>query len=211
MALWSGGRRLWTLLGTTAERKGSFIGNLLPVITEIATHKRFSKCEGGIVKRRWGHFALMWGFVGAAVTSGFAVMYLYKAYPPFSWILSADAPSYPVPLIHWVKWLGNISAVALVIGGILLWINRRKPEEKLVGATTRFDRFFLWTVLTVIATGVLTEILRFVAVPPAVACLVYVAHLGIVLTLFLTLPYSKFAHFVYRTLALVHARMAGME
>jgi len=75
------------------------------------------------------------------------------------------------------------------------------------GITTPFDRFFLWTVLTVIATGVLTEILRFIAVPPILACSVYVIHLAIVLTLFLTVPYSKFAHILYRTLAMAHERL----
>ena len=32
-------------------------------------------------------------------------------------------------------------------------------------------------------------------------------HLAIVLTLFLTLPYSKFAHILYRTLAMAHERL----
>jgi quinone-modifying oxidoreductase subunit QmoC len=69
-----------------------------------------------------------------------------------------------------------------------------------------FDRFFLWTLLAVIATGVLCEIFRFVT-PPAAACSVYLLHLSVVLTLFVTFPYSKFAHLPYRTLALVHERM----
>ena len=38
------------------------------------------------------------------------------------------------------------------------------------------------------------------------ASLLYTFHLGVVLTLFLTFPYSKFAHMLYRTLALVHQR-----
>ena len=111
------------------------------------------------------------------------------------------------PITHWVKWLGNISAVALVVGGLLLWLNRRSTGDKLVGVTTAFDRFFLWVVLTVIVTGVLTEILRFIAVPPILGCAVYLIHLAIVLTLFLTLPYSKFAHILYRTLAMAHERL----
>ena len=65
------------------------------------------------------------------------------------------------------------------------------------------------TVLGVIGTGVLTEGLRFVAVPPVVACSVYILHLGAVLTLFITLPYSKFAHILYRTLAMTHERMTA--
>jgi quinone-modifying oxidoreductase subunit QmoC len=205
------GTKFWKQLGTGGERNGSFIGNLVPALVEISTHKRFGTCDRGVPKRRWGHFLLMWGFVGAAVTSGFAVVYLYKEYIPFSWIMPADAPTYPVPIDHWVKWLGNISAVALVVGGVLLFVNRLAREDKLVGVTTAFDRFFLWLVLGVIGTGVFTEVFRFIAVPPVVACFVYVLHLGVVLCLFLTLPYSKFAHIVYRTLAMVHQLMVQPE
>ena len=43
--------------------------------------------------------------------------------------------------------------------------------------------------------------------PPVVASVIYVVHLGTILTLFLTVPFSKFAHMVYRTLAMVHERM----
>jgi quinone-modifying oxidoreductase subunit QmoC len=147
----------------------------------------------------------MWGFVGAAVTSGLLIPYLYRD-SFFSWLPLPFSHDYPLPLDHPVKWLGNISAVILVIGGFLLWRHRQGSTDRRVGATTAFDRFFLWTVLAVIATGVLTEALRFLA-PPVVACSVYVAHLGIVLTLFLTFPYSKFAHLLYRTLAMVHQLM----
>ena len=205
-AMWFSGRRFWQLIGSGHERSGSFFGALGGAVADIATHRKFSLCDHGVPKRRWGHFLVMWGFVGAAVTSGILVVYLYKEYPPFSWI-PLDAATYPLPLDHWVKWLGNISAVALVIGGVLLFANRRAVGDKLVGQTTAFDRFFLMTVLGVIGTGVLTEGLRFVAVPPVLACSMYVLHLGAVLTLFITVPYSKFAHIVYRTLAMTHERM----
>jgi quinone-modifying oxidoreductase subunit QmoC len=192
-------------LGANQERKGSLIGALIPAFLDIALHKKFSSCERGVPKRRWGHFLVMWGFIGAAITSGFAVVYLYRETVFFSWLKLQY--SYPVPITHWVKWLGNISAVALVLGGLLLWFNRRAKGDKLVGTTTAFDRFFLWVVLAVIATGVFTELFRFIAVPVILACAVYLIHLAIVLTLFLTLPYSKFAHILYRTLAMAHERL----
>jgi quinone-modifying oxidoreductase subunit QmoC len=44
---------------------------------------------------------------------------------------------------------------------------------------------------------------------PTVAVALYVVHLGVVTTLFLTFPYSKFAHMLYRTLAMVHEQAAG--
>jgi quinone-modifying oxidoreductase subunit QmoC len=205
-AMWFSGRKFWQLMGSRQERSGSFLGALTGTVVDIATHKKFSSCDHGVPKRRWGHFLVMWGFVGAAVTSGILVVYLYKDTPFFSWIPVGDA-SYPLPLDHWVKWLGNISAVALVIGGILLFVNRLNTTDKLVGRTTPFDRFFLMTVLGVIGTGVLTEGFRFVAVPVEVAYATYILHLGAVLTLFITVPYSKFAHILYRTLAMTHERM----
>ena len=204
-ALWTSGRKYWRLLGTAQKRTGTFLGALVPAVFDIALHKKFASCDRGVVKRRWGHFFVMWGFIGAAITSGFAVLYLYKDTVFLSWMHLGF--SYPVPLTHWVKWLGNTSALLLVVGGLLLWFNRRATGDKLVGITTPFDRFFLWVILTVIGTGVLTEILRFIAVPPILACAVYVIHLAIVLTLFLTLPYSKFAHILYRTLAMAHERL----
>ena len=207
LTMFASGSRYWKTLGANQERKGSLIGALIPAFIDIALHKKFSSCERGVPKRRWGHFLVMWGFIGAAITSGFAVVYLYRETVFFSWLNLGY--SYPVPITHWVKWLGNISAVALVVGGLLLWLNRRTSDDKLVGVTTAFDRFFLWVVLTVIATGVLTEVARFVAVPPVLACAVYVFHLAIVLTLFLTLPYSKFAHILYRTLAMAHERLTA--
>jgi quinone-modifying oxidoreductase subunit QmoC len=198
IAIWSSGRRFWRMLGAGARREGSFLAHLIPVLLEIAAHRRFARCDRGVPKRRWGHFLLMWGFVGAALTSAVLVVYMY------------GLGRYPLPLDHWVKWLGNLSAVILVVGGTLLYANRAISGDRLAGATSGSDRFFLFTVLGVIATGVLTELLRFVAVPTAAAALAYILHLGIVLTLFLTFPYSKFAHLVYRTLAMVHERMAAL-
>jgi quinone-modifying oxidoreductase, subunit QmoC len=195
-AAWVGGRRFWTLLGAVGPpRKGSFVANLMPVLGEIATHNRFGSCEAAR-PRRWGHLALLWGFIGAAATSGLLVVALY-----------GFGAELPLPLDHPFKILGNISAVLLVAGGAVLLVNRLGDPAK-SGRSTAFDSFFLTVVLLVIATGVLVEVGRFVF-PAALACSLYVVHLGVVLTLFITFPYSKFAHMLYRTLAMVHERMTG--
>ena len=207
LALFTSGMKFWKLMGDKQARSGNFIGAIIGAFFDIALHNKFSSCDRGIVKRRWGHFLVMWGFVGAAVTSGFAVVYLYRDTVFFSWLNLEYA--YPVPITHWVKLLGNFSAILLVVGGSMLFINRLTTGDNLVGKTTAFDRFFLWVVLAVIGTGVFTEIFRFIAVDPMVGFAVYIVHLGVVLCLFLTLPYSKFAHIFYRTLAMAHERMTS--
>jgi quinone-modifying oxidoreductase subunit QmoC len=192
-ASWTSGRRFWTLLGDGAPRAGSFQRQLLPVLIEIATHKRFASCET-TRPRRLGHLLLLWGFVGAAVTSGLLVVALYGFHTEL-----------PLPQGHPFKILGNVSAALLVVGGALL-VTHRLTDGARFGTPTAFDIFFLAVVGGVIATGVLAEAVRLLF-PGAFACSLYVVHLGLVLSLFLTFPYSKFAHLMYRALALVHIRM----
>lgn len=76
----SSGKRFWDLMGTRANRKGSFISSTISALTEVANHKRFGSCDSA-KPRRWGHFLLLWGFVGAAITSAFLIVVLYV--PPF--------------------------------------------------------------------------------------------------------------------------------
>ncbi|RKZ13748.1 hypothetical protein DRQ53_12870, partial [bacterium] len=86
----------------------------------------------------------------------------------------------------------------------LLFTSRFGTHKSLIGSSA-FDIFFISVVGLVIASGCVAEIARFV-LPATAAAFIYTIHLGVVLTLFLTFPYSKFAHMLYRTLALVHQR-----
>jgi quinone-modifying oxidoreductase, subunit QmoC len=188
--------KAWKMWGTGAERKGSFVSELIGACIEIASHKRFNKC-GTAKSRARGHFLFMWGFIGAFITTGLVVIWYY-----------GFGTELPFALDHPWKILGNISAVLLVTGGAALLINRLKPDQS-AGVSTAFDNFFLFLILSVAATGVLTEVSREFVKNAELACWSYLIHLGFVLCLFLTLPYCKFAHFVYRTLAMTHERMVA--
>src|SRR4030067_935234 len=166
---------------------------LFSVVGEISKHRRFSECAAA-ASRRWGHFALLWGFVGAAVTSGFILLAIY--------VLQSEMP---LPLLHPFTVLGNLLPVLLLVGGVIVMYNRLVGGNR-TGSSTAFDNFFLSVVLLVILTGVLAEAGRFLF-PPAMNAWIYIVHLTVVLCLFATFPYSKFAHMVYRMLAMVHERM----
>jgi quinone-modifying oxidoreductase subunit QmoC len=195
-ALWSGGRRYWESLDGAEKRRGSLLTHLWPVLREILLHERFSKCTSA-APRKQGHLPLVLGFIGAAATSGLLIVAIY--------LLHATMP---LSLLHPFKLLGNLSAILLVAGVLLLILFRMKPNDEGGSGSTAFDLFFLTVVALVVFTGVVTEAGRFV-LPLGLSCGIYVVHLGVVLTLFLTCPYSKFAHFIYRTLAMLHERMVG--
>jgi quinone-modifying oxidoreductase, subunit QmoC len=202
LAVYASGKRFWMMLEVgTAQRSGSFISHLIPVVTEILTHRRFAKC-GTAKPRRLGHLALFWGFVGATATTTLVAIALYILGNPL-----------PLGLAHPFKLLGNFSALLLLYGCGALALNRMADAKK-AGTSTAFDTFFLGIIALVTVSGVLTEVLRLLHPADAgnlgglfyAGCWVYVIHMGAVVSLFLTLPYSKFAHILYRTLAMVHER-----
>ncbi len=73
---------------------------------------------------------------------------------------------------------------------------------------TYFDWAFISTLLIVVITGFVTEILHYVRLEPH-RHLAYFVHLVFVCALFLYLPYSKFAHIIYRTVAMIYAEYSG--
>jgi quinone-modifying oxidoreductase subunit QmoC len=111
----------------------------------------------------------------------------------------------PLPLLHPIKLLGNLSAI-LLAGGTAWLLTERVGHPEAVGRSRAFDNFFAALVVLVVASGIGAELGR-LALPVPLAVALYVLHLGTVLSLFLTFPFSKFAHALYRTLALAHERV----
>ena len=197
LSMFVSAKRYWTLMGQGVKRRGSFIENLVPTIVEILAHKRFDNCK--TTSRKTGHLVFFWGYVGAAITTALVVLAMY------GW----NAPL-PLPQTHPFKWIGNVSAVLLILGGAVL-VGARLKGGVAVGTATAFDIFFLSIAVLVGLTGAMTEVGRLLAeeslISVELASWIYVSHLSFILCLFATFPYSKLAHMVYRTLAMVHEKM----
>lgn len=194
-ALWgsvTGARRAWAAWGEDGRRRGSLVGGLAGVVGDVLSHRRFGRCEAAR-PRKSGHLFLLLGFLGALVTTTLLGV-----------AMDLFGVKTPLPQGHPIKLIGNASAVLLVIGLVLLVANRARSEG--AGRTAAFDSFFLTLVAAVILSGVGAELGR-MALPAAAAIAIYLVHLGTILTLFLTFPFSKFAHALYRTLALAHERL----
>jgi quinone-modifying oxidoreductase subunit QmoC len=194
----AGARRCWSAWGAGTTRNGTLLRGLAAVAADILWHRRFGRC-GAARPRRSGHLLLLWGFLGALATTTLLGV-----------LMDVFGVKTPLPQLHPVKILGNVSAVLLGAGVIWL-VAKRFTDEKTAGRSRAFDWFLLALVVLVVFSGIGAELVRHYALPVPLALAVYVLHLGTVLSLFLTFPFSKFAHALYRTLAMAHEQLTSQR
>ena len=167
---------------------GAILRGLVPAAVTIMTHDRFAKC-GQERTRYLGHLATFWGFLGLAGVStvvGFATMF--------------GVMETPLAQTNILKILGNLSGIVAIVGVVLLLVDRlRDPGKR--AASTYFDWFFIWTLAGVIGTGALIQFLRLAELAPWMYVW-YFVHLVLIFALFVSAPYTKFAHVAYRTVAM---------
>lgn len=200
----TGGMSKWGL-----AIKGSLIVTTISIIIEILLHRRFKKCD--ITKGRLiSHLFVFYAFVGLTITTAWAVMYLY-GYELFGIkdVLGLSWGESPYPLSDPLKWIGNASALALIIGILLVIANRFKNQGK-AGLGSYYDWLFILTVTVIVFTGLFSEIFRLVNIP-ALAYPTYFIHLVVVFFLIAYAPFSKMAHMLYRAAAMVFARQSERE
>jgi citrate/tricarballylate utilization protein len=139
--------------------------------------------------RRNFHHLTFYGFLLCFAATSVATIYHYV----FGW--KAPYPLFSLPVL-----LGTLGGVGLLVGPAgLLWLKRRRDPELVDPAQDGMDVAFIALLLLVSATGLA---LLFLRETRAMGVLLAV-HLGFVLALFLTLPYGKFMHALYRFAALV--------
>ncbi|MCP4706324.1 MAG: heterodisulfide reductase, partial [candidate division Zixibacteria bacterium] len=118
--------RFWKgLKSSGGETKLSFVGALIKVAIDILGHSAFNKCETN-KPRALGHKLLIYGFIGAMITTG--AVFLSIFIPHYLELLGLDLfkPLFILPLgiLNPFKILGVLSGIAILIGGSLLIFRR---------------------------------------------------------------------------------------
>jgi citrate/tricarballylate utilization protein len=138
--------------------------------------------------RRWFHHCTFYGFMLCFASTSVAA-----AYHAAGWPAPYDYTSLPVVL-------GTLGGVGLLVGPAGLLVHRRSRDAALGDPAQRgLDQSFIVLLFVISATGLSLLALR----ETAAMGLLLVVHLGCVLALFLSLPYGKFVHGIYRVAALV--------
>jgi len=142
--------------------------------------------------RRWMHHCTFYGFgLCFAATTVAAIYHLL-----FGWIAPYDYVSVPVVL-------GTLGGVGLLVGPTGLYLIDRGRDSDLSHAAERaLGGPFLALLFLTSLTGLVLLVLRGRPYMPALL----VAHLAVVIALFITLPYGKFVHGIYRAAALMKFR-----
>ena len=142
-------------------------------------------------RRRLFHHLTMYGFLlcFAATSVGTLYHYVFSREAPYPW--------YDLPVV-----LGSLGGLGLLIGPAGLVYARKSRDAALTSDShAGLDNAFTVLLFASSLTGFGLLLARSTQwLGPLLAL-----HLGVVLALFLTLPYSKFVHGIYRFLALVRA------
>ena len=145
--------------------------------------------------RRWFHHATYYGFLLCFASTSVAAVY----HLGFGWKAPYAYSSLPVLL-------GTAGGIGLLIGPAgLFWLRRTRDPATADPAQTGFDLSFIVLLLLSSVTGLLLLVFR----ARAVMAPLLIVHLGVVLALFVTLPYGKFVHGVYRSAALIKHALEG--
>jgi citrate/tricarballylate utilization protein len=139
--------------------------------------------------RRHAHHATFYGFLLCFAATSVATVYHYA----FGWVAPYGWTSLP-------KLLGTLGGIGLIAGPLgLAWLNRKRDPRQGDAAQKTLDLGFIALLLGISASGLLLALARGTPFVALLLCL----HLGAVMALFLTMPYSKFAHGFYRGAALL--------
>jgi citrate/tricarballylate utilization protein len=139
--------------------------------------------------RRWFHHLTFYGFMLCFAATCVATIYHYG----FGWKAPYALSSLPVLL-------GTAGGIGLLIGPAgLLWLKAIRNPALSGAKQNGMDVGFLALLLLSSVSGLLLLALR---QSSAMGVLLGI-HLGIIMALFVTLPYGKFVHAVYRFAALV--------
>jgi quinone-modifying oxidoreductase subunit QmoC len=186
--------KYWSAMAASAGGAGGgdIVNSITGTLIDIFSHKKFSAC--GVAKdRKVSHLLVFYSFIGLAITTSLGVFYVYG----LKWEM-------PYPQTNILKLIGNASAVGLLVGMTYMITNRMKNQAK-AGLGSYFDWLLIVIIFGTCVTGILAEVIR-LAKLPVPAYITYFAHLVFIFVLFAYAPFSKMAHMVYRTTAMVFAR-----
>ncbi|MBW1814043.1 MAG: quinone-interacting membrane-bound oxidoreductase complex subunit QmoC [Deltaproteobacteria bacterium] len=173
----------------------ALVGASIKTVLTILKHDKFDEC-GENKDRSLAHMFVLFGFIGLFIVTAifFFTLYVLQIHGPYS-------------QMNPVKWLANIAGVSLVVGSILMIKNRLSKKDEV---SSFKDWALIILAFSLGVTGMLSEITRLLGLAYT-SYWIYFIHLVCVFYLVAYLPFSKLAHLVYRTTAMIYAEYSNRK
>ncbi len=164
-----------------------FITEAWTLMWNFITQKLFLKCANNV--GRWlKHFLLV---------SGYMLM-LILVVGLLLWFQTDEI----YPIYHPQRWLGYYATAVLLFGTVEILIGRIRKREQIHKFSDFSDWMFPVLLFLTVITGILVHIFRYMGLPLATYYM-YAVHLIIaVAMLAVEVPFGKWAHMLYRPLAI---------
>jgi nitrate reductase gamma subunit len=151
-------------------------------------------------RRRWlVHALTVWGFLGLLT----ATLLDYGLS-----LIGVRQTGTPEPVWYPVRLLGTVAGIALVYGVSMLILNRLQRVTRAASQSSASD----WTLLALLwftgLSGFLVELGLYLPQAPAWGYWVFLFHVSVAMELILLAPFLKFAHALYRPVALFFHALA---
>ncbi len=176
-------------------------GTIAPTLREVLLQRRTQSCASEKEPTTWWtsrwfvHLAVFWGFLGLLL----ATILRFVAVPIHGGLVPPWEP---------VRLLGIVSGAALLYGTSLMILRRIRKADRYTSRSTFMDWAFVLLLFLGGLGGFLVDIAQYAGLPFwAYAFMLF--HLVVVFDLLTLIPFTKFAHIVYRPLALWLSRVYG--
>lgn len=174
------------------------------VVAQSLGQKRYrEECEAPENVQVWYlskwfvHASTMWGFLGLLLAT--ILNYALD-------ILSLKPTGTAVPIWYPIRLLGTLSGLLFIYGVSVLIVRRWKAPDKAHSYSRPSDWIFLTLLWFSGMTGFILEIALYLPQPPVWGYWMFLFHVAVSGVLVILLPFTKFAHAIYRIVALyVHA------
>jgi len=124
-------------------------------------------------------------------------------------LAGTKATGTPVPLWYPVRLLGTFAGAALIYGTTVLIVRRLRRSDRSSAHSTTSDWTFISMLWVAGASGFVLELALYLPTSPAWGYPMFLLHVGVAMALVLLVPFGKFAHVLYRPIALFALKVRG--
>jgi ferredoxin/nitrate reductase gamma subunit len=169
------------------------------VVKALAQQRYRQDCEAPENRIAWFiskwfvHAATMWGFLGLLAAT--ALDFILD-------IVGIKATGTHVPLWYPTRLIGTLSGLLFMYGVSVLVFKRLFSVDKAHSYSRPSDWIFLVLLMLSGVTGFIVEIALYLPGTPLWGYWMFIFHVAVSITLLLLLPFTKFAHSIYRIVAL---------